>query len=95
MCTLGVSKIATYVVNIERSNSNFPLFLLDQTTFSFAIPGFLLVTLFLVPVISLYGALDYPLEENIYFLSIKFNKHFNWIENMYYVESLYKSATSI
>jgi hypothetical protein len=62
-----MSDNAIYVVNIERSNQKFPLFLLDQTPFSFAIPALLLVTLFLVPVISLYGALDYPLEENIYF----------------------------
>jgi hypothetical protein len=67
MCTLRISENTIYVVNIERSNSKFPHFLLDQTPFSFAIPGLLLVNLFLVPVISLYGALDHPLEENIYF----------------------------
>ncbi len=40
MCTLSMSENATYVVNIEWSNSKFPLFLLDQTTFYFALLAF-------------------------------------------------------
>ncbi len=54
------------MVKIERPITKYPFLLLDQTPFSFEIRGLRLVDLFSAPVISLNGALDYPLEENMH-----------------------------
>ncbi len=59
---------ATYMVNFVLPISKFPLSYWTSLSFSFNIPGLLLVDLFPAPVTSSHGGpWTYPSEEKMYF----------------------------